>query len=789
MPANPVPDLHFDVSTGLKRVIGRELITNAEVAIFELVKNSFDANAKRVQIYIDLQKIVVIDDGNGMSFEDIRDKWLFVAYSAKRETNTPDDYRDVIAERRQFAGSKGIGRFSSDRLGHTLILQTRPRDHVKGMVHRLEVDWDQFEKDDREQFVSVPVDYARRKGFELPPGAKKIRHGTILEIRGLRQTWTREELKRLRSSLSKLINPFGAKTDAFRLEVIAPDEVEEDKREKAKAKERGNEIELPPNAVVNGEVRNFIFDTLQERTTFLEIRLIEKGTRLESTLTDRGELVYRVREPSPYEELKNSDFHCQIFYLNQSAKHTFARRMGVPSVQFGSVFLFRNGFRVYPVGDEGDDWFRMDRRKQQGTRRFLGTRDVIGRIDVSGDETDFAEGSSRNQGLVATPATEELRDCFRDKCLRRLEFYVVPVSWADKGDKLVDDLSRLLTDEGRARVSQAVAKLVENPEIELVDYSQKLIQVVNERSELFEQSLADLRAIANKVDDTALLDTVDHAEQRFIQLRKAEEEANRRAEEERVAREAAELRVEAAEQATIVVEALLEEERARNLFLTSIGSLDYDTVVNLHHQITLYASEIGALLENKIAEYKDKSEVDAEDVLSAFEQTIFLNQKILAVARFATKANFKLDSGSIEADVVEFLVQYIEEIGQEYLANRIRILVDNQAGEFIRRFKPIEFSILVDNLVSNSRKSGAARITFEINQPSKSQLMLRVFDNGPGLSRSIKDPEDIFEKGFSMTKGSGLGLYHVRQVLSGMNGSISLERDFEGGTSFLVTFV
>ena len=60
-------DLHFDVSTGLKRVLGQELITDDEVAIFELVKNSFDAGARSVKIMFDYDRIVVADNGSGMS--------------------------------------------------------------------------------------------------------------------------------------------------------------------------------------------------------------------------------------------------------------------------------------------------------------------------------------------------------------------------------------------------------------------------------------------------------------------------------------------------------------------------------------------------------------------------------------------------------------------------------------------------------------------------------------------------------------------------------------------------
>src|ERR1700722_16397184 len=105
--------LHFDVSTGLKRVLGRELITNEEVAIFEMVKNSFDADANDVQIFFGKDSIIVADNGHGMTYDDVKKKWLFVAYSEKRpQPDSGKDFRDRVAERGHYAGSKGIGRFS-----------------------------------------------------------------------------------------------------------------------------------------------------------------------------------------------------------------------------------------------------------------------------------------------------------------------------------------------------------------------------------------------------------------------------------------------------------------------------------------------------------------------------------------------------------------------------------------------------------------------------------------------------------------------------------------------------
>ena len=175
--------------------------------------------------------------------------------------------------------------------------------------------------------------------------------------------------------------------------------------------------------------------------------------------------------------------------------------------------------------------------------------------------------------MIETRAVLELHDCFWEYCLKRLERYVVPVSWADRGEKLADDLSLLLTDSGRARVAAAVAKLIDAPELELLNYSRRLVSVLNERSNQFEESLASLRAIAEKTSDEELAVSLDEAERRFEELKTAEVEARRIAEEERRAKTEAQARTAAAEAETSRVTEDLEEERKRTIFLTSITSL------------------------------------------------------------------------------------------------------------------------------------------------------------------------------------------------------------------------
>lgn len=772
------PDLHFDVSVGLKRVLGRELITDDEVAILEMVKNSFDAGAKNVHLYFDEEKILVVDDGSGMSAEDLENKWLFVAYSAKRSANV-EDFRDKAASRSHLAGSKGIGRFSSDRLGETLILQTRPKGRA-AQAHRLEIDWAKFERDDRQHFETVPVEYEPIDKLRLPAELKKVEakltHGTIIEITRLRRVWSRDDLVSLKATLSKLINPFGNDADEFSIAITAPAESDADERARQKAEQSGNEISS--RDIINGKVGNFIFSDLQEKTTFLKVHIQDE--HIYSMLTDRGEIIYEIREPNPYRKLEGADFQSELYYLNHSAKLTFARRIGLPSVNFGSVFLFRNGFRVFPVGEADFDWFGYDRRKQQGYNRFLGSREIIGRVDVFGPDEDFQEASSRNQGLIDTPAVRELKQCFMDHCLKRLEKYVVPVSWADRADATTEDLSRLLTDPGKARVAEVIAKLIDNEDVELIRYSQRLIGILNERSERFEASLTSLRSIAEKTNDKKFLDGLANAEKRFDELKRAEAEARKVADQQRAATFRATERAEKAE-------AKAEIDRRRANFLEGAVSLDVQKVLNLHHQVTIYSVELNQQIENLMQDTRGKKNISRDELVSALEQISMLNRRIESATKFAMMANFELDSGMVEADLSSFVEEYINKVSVLSGTKRTRIKVNNEHPGLDARFNPMDISIVVENLISNAKKAGAREINFDIWKQNSKSVSIDVMDNGRGLPNDT-DPDRIFEMGYTTAPtGSGLGLYHVRQVLGEINGSIEIDQEHEGrGMAFKI---
>ncbi|MEO9364092.1 MAG: ATP-binding protein, partial [Nitrososphaera sp.] len=396
--------LQFKISTGLKNIIGKELITDDFVAIFELVKNSYDAKAKKVTIeFHDIKKgseksrISIIDDGDGMSYDDLINRWLFVGYSAKKEDpdKQQEDYRDRIEKKKRvFAGAKGIGRFSVDRLGGKLKLYTKKTE--ASTIHQLDINWNQFEKNQEKEFQQIKTIYSTShhwpKDYPELSGRKK---GTVLEISGLNEEWDGKKLLKLRRTLQRMINPsLDPDSKDFQIELVAKEfEIEDSGKRK-----KGKEYE-----VINGPIKNLVFEKLKIKT--IQIVCEIRDDKITTTLTDKGRWIFELREENPYHKLR--DARIFIFFLNEESKADFKRIMGLRTVEYGSIFRYKNGFRVYPYGEPGDDWLGLERRKGQGVYRNLAAREVIGRIEVYGSQADFRETSSR-EGVTETEEVKQL---------------------------------------------------------------------------------------------------------------------------------------------------------------------------------------------------------------------------------------------------------------------------------------------------------------------------------------------------------------------------------------------
>ena len=387
-------------------------------------------------------------------------------------------------------------------------------------------------------------------------------HGTILEIENT-ENWDREKIKQLKHSLEKLINPFSETTD-FNIEIVS----ERDKKmDDAGIDEKGKEI--IDRDKINGKVCNSILDILKLKTTQIDVSV--QNTIIETKLIDRGTLIYHIKEKNKFNPYIDN-LKINLYYLNRSAKFNFTNRMKIEPVNYGSIFLFKNGFRVQPYGNTGDDSWGLDFRAQQGRARFLGTRDLFGRVDIITDNTiQFKEVSSRDGGMVETAGYQQLMDIFT-KEHRRLEKYVVGVLWGEAfirnkyftsdnvalkfredllaKDKDSDDISVAKSNIGsKIDFIRLIRSLSDEKDVEIIDFDRDLVNVINENlDEIQPKFIKDLEKIAEATGDSDLQKTVTITESAFRKLQQEKDDAEKRVIEEERKRKEAELRAKQAEE-------------------------------------------------------------------------------------------------------------------------------------------------------------------------------------------------------------------------------------------------
>lgn len=755
-------DIPFKISSGLKNIIGKELITDEFVAVFELVKNSFDANAKKVEVIFENQtslskgKIIIKDNGNGMNESDFKNKWLFVAYSAKKEgVEFTQDYRNKIKLNRYFAGAKGVGRFSCDRLGKKLrIISVKNEKNSKKEL--LEVDWQKFEDKPLVEFKDVNVSHKTL--------GKSSEHGTTLEITGLRDIWNREKLKKLKKSLAKLINPNQDNDiNNFQIEIIAKSEAAEDK------------LTSVDYEKVNGLIKNDVFENLKIKTTSLKVEISKDGKTITSILQDRGDRIYTVKEVNPFSDtLHEINFH--LFQLNFNAKVAFKKAMGLESVKYGSIFMYKNGFRVYPFGEPGEDLLQIDNRKQQGYNRFLGTRDIVGRIEINGKNEELRETSSRDGGLVKTETYNQMVRFFYDYVLKRLENYVVNViKWGD--EKINEETGELIHPELWAKdvkiqILEIITGFIKSDNIIEIDYDKNFLKIIESKQDKsVEKIIKNISKIGVKSNNPAIV-------KEAARIGKVVKEVKADAAKDKA-------RAEKAEEKATKTEEVLKHTIGQNSFLKDSVKADTKELQSLLHHTEKATYWINKHLENLI---KRIEKGEPKDRLFECISSISLeNQKIFSFTKYHKSTQFNTFVKTINQDIISFTSEYINNVCKFYEDYEgMNIQINNPSRLYFKReFAPIEIPIIIDNLLSNSKKAKARNIVFEWAENSAKEITLRVTDNGIGIEKSLAD--SIFDFRFTTTKGSGLGLYHVKSVLNKMQGDIEANPKYTKGAEFIIT--
>ena len=382
----------FRFSTDILQRLGEELITSLDQGIVELVKNSYDADALNCTVeLVGTDKpggtVIITDDGDGMSADDIRDGWLVLGRSRK-------DPASRTRLGRLPAGSKGLGRLGALRMGDEALLVTQPIDKA-GINYSLDLKWADF----------ASTDVVEDVGLEIRRAASEPRSGTRITIKGLRMATEEREVRRLARELLLLADPFGDPA-GFKTELITSEFKE-----------------------VEDLVRTAYFDDCEFR---LVASLYENGFGSAKVFDRSGGVRWISGQEdftSPY-HAPVVTFELWVFLLQASS---FAGRSATVSEvrrwleHVGGVHLYHRGLRVRPYGDLGHDWLDMNLRRARDPELRPSTNTAVGRVTVTDEEALLFQRTDRT-GFIENEAFRDLRrfaidslDWMHDKRLEERE--------------------------------------------------------------------------------------------------------------------------------------------------------------------------------------------------------------------------------------------------------------------------------------------------------------------------------------------------------------------------------
>jgi signal transduction histidine kinase len=422
-----MPELTFTVDSALLSELGEKLVETAHIALVELVKNAYDADATQTIVrIIPSDQVVplvqtssrtikifgkavgpevhVVDNGSGMTFQDVRNYWMRIATTHKLEHDVSPRYG------RPRTGSKGIGRFSCRRLGTTLKLITTAA--VNGQFERTEVsfDWKKFKPGKEISEIKCSVD--RKSLSEAETGTTLIISGSPID------EWRKQGYDFLKRQLAVLAANRGRRRSGF----------DEDP---------GFNVVLEAPGF-NEQIRNLREELISAGWGDLFLRVKADGEvacTLKALKLSEKEIVYPDKKPSLASvsarigimprlrnEMRNTDV---------ISKATLTEILD----NWGGVYVRFKGFRVYPYGEPGNDWLNIDSDRasrhgalspilqpfatrlkgvnpQRALLSLLSSNAYIGDVEI-GDRAKGFEMKASREGFVGEDAIESLREVVR----------------------------------------------------------------------------------------------------------------------------------------------------------------------------------------------------------------------------------------------------------------------------------------------------------------------------------------------------------------------------------------
>lgn len=401
----------------LLQLLGDQLIGSPQLALFELVKNAYDADAERVEIAfhnIESAKasISIRDDGQGMSLATVESVWL-VPGDDHRERDRESEVRSPRFGRLPL-GEKGVGRFAVHKLGDRIRMITRAEGHPECVV---EIDWDRLLES---KFLSEAEVEVR----EREPEVFVRSTGTLIEISRLRGTaWTRGEMRDLYRQVTSIASPFSERQDGFQVSMDVPEHPEW----LGSLPRIERLLELAPYT--------FEFSFAGNGLTYrYEFRGVP-GLKIESRTVDRTEPNFQLPPPRPSDDPAFSDTASASsarrvtadlssiegigpvsgrFFIYDRDKKIFSRYSNTQFLerylnQNGGVRVYRDGIRVYNYGEPGDDWLGLDLRRVNEPSKRLSRNITIGVVDLDlAASADLHEKTNR-EGFVENEPYSRLK--------------------------------------------------------------------------------------------------------------------------------------------------------------------------------------------------------------------------------------------------------------------------------------------------------------------------------------------------------------------------------------------
>jgi signal transduction histidine kinase len=389
------------------QLLGDELIGSPRLAVFELVKNAYDADANKVVVRLDLRggrkpTITVQDDGEGMTLETIQRVWLVPG----------DDHREK--QRRALArsarhsrlplGEKGLGRFAVHKLGNLIRLVTRAEGEGECVV---DINWGELIA--RPYLDEAPVRIRVRTPEVFTDGST----GTRIEIGELRQSeWTRGEVRRLQRQIMSICSPFEEPSGFVAvLEVLG----------------REDWIADLPDAreIMDRSIWKFTFRLEGGRFDWrYEFRQVP-GLKLDRREVSKSGDVLKLPSVSGDDRMERKVVADESttagigavtgeFYVFDREREVLRR---LPNMQLisgylddnGGVRVYRDGIRVYNYGEPGDDWLGLDLRRVNAPTRGISRNIVLGAVHLSLASSRSLVEKTNREGFVENDAYERLR--------------------------------------------------------------------------------------------------------------------------------------------------------------------------------------------------------------------------------------------------------------------------------------------------------------------------------------------------------------------------------------------